>query len=738
MVEEQDVYAIGEALQHLAVADPLAALDFGFDAKHLRQLLDALPVAVYTTDAAGLVTYFNQAAADLAGRRPALGTDEWCVTWKLHLPDGTPLAHSECPMAIALTENRSVRGVEAIAERPDGTRVPFMPFPTPLRDENGELVGAVNMLLDISEHKKAERRLRQNEAWLAGQKEAFQAAMNGAPLEKSLGILIETAMKQAESERRCAFYIANPEGTELRHVVGMPDGYVKCVDGLKIGPGSLPCGLAVHRGEPVIMPDVLEEPVWEPWAWLAREFDFRGCWSFPIETASGKVVGSFAMYFKEPNGAADRDRELAAALTHTASIIISRHQESLERERISQALRESERNLAAELAAARHLQSISTSLIREGDVEALYAQIVEAAGEVMHSDMASIQVLDHENDALRLIAHKGFDAEAEATWRWIEHDDATSCGHALKTKTRIVVPDIEADEFMACTPAQEQYRKAGIRAVQSTPLVGRAGHSLGMISTHWRMPHEPSERDLRIFDVLARQAADLIERKESEDALQRRAAQLRLLLDELNHRVKNTLATVQSIAHQTLRHAPTMAEGRKSLDARLIALSRAHNVLTREHWEGANLRELVAEALAAYSNGSGPRRFDVSGNDIRLLPKAGLAISMALHELATNAVKYGALSNENGHVRIRWGGGEDAQLFRLEWSEIDGPPIEQPRRLGFGSRLIKHGLAQDLGGVVKLHFEPDGLVFAIDAPLKELCGGDDKPHPRPLDDRWER
>ncbi|WJR69537.1 HWE histidine kinase domain-containing protein [Neorhizobium sp. CSC1952] len=371
-------------------------------------------------------------------------------------------------------------------------------------------------------------------------------------------------------------------------------------------------------------------------------------------------------------------------------------------------------------------------------MEALYAQIVEAAGEVMHSDMASIQVLDHENDALRLIAHKGFDAEAEATWRWIEHDDATSCGHALKTKTRIVVPDIEADEFMACTPAQEQYRKAGIRAVQSTPLVGRAGHSLGMISTHWRMPHEPSERDLRIFDVLARQAADLIERKESEDALQRRAAQLRLLLDELNHRVKNTLATVQSIAHQTLRHAPTMAEGRKSLDARLIALSRAHNVLTREHWEGANLRELVAEALAAYSNGSGPRRFDVSGNDIRLLPKAGLAISMALHELATNAVKYGALSNENGHVRIRWGGGEDAQLFRLEWSEIDGPPIEQPRRLGFGSRLIKHGLAQDLGGVVELHFEPDGLVFAIDAPLKELCGGDDKPHPRPLDDRWER
>jgi PAS domain S-box-containing protein len=124
--------------------------------RHFRALLDGLPAAIYTTDAAGRVTYFNQAAVDLAGRRPELGKDEWCVTWRLYQPDGTPLPHDQCPMAVALKENRPVRGVEAILERPDGTRIPFMPYPTPLRDTAGELIGAVNMLIDISERKIAE------------------------------------------------------------------------------------------------------------------------------------------------------------------------------------------------------------------------------------------------------------------------------------------------------------------------------------------------------------------------------------------------------------------------------------------------------------------------------------------------------------------------------------------------------------------------------------------------------
>ena len=131
-----------------------------------RELLEALPAAVYTTDAAGRITFYNQAAADLWGQRPELGTSEWCGSWKLYWPDGTPLRHEHCPMAVALKENRPVRRMEAVAERPDGTRAPFIPYPTPIYDQRGALVGAVNMLVDITERKKAEDDLRARDARL--------------------------------------------------------------------------------------------------------------------------------------------------------------------------------------------------------------------------------------------------------------------------------------------------------------------------------------------------------------------------------------------------------------------------------------------------------------------------------------------------------------------------------------------------------------------------------------------
>ena len=126
-----------------------------------RQLLEALPAAIYTTDAAGRITFFNEAAVELAGHRPKLGRDLWCVSWRLHRPDGTPLSHDESPMAVALREDRPVRGVEVIAERPDGTRANLLPYPTPLHDSSGALIGAVNVLIDITERKQAEEAVKQ-------------------------------------------------------------------------------------------------------------------------------------------------------------------------------------------------------------------------------------------------------------------------------------------------------------------------------------------------------------------------------------------------------------------------------------------------------------------------------------------------------------------------------------------------------------------------------------------------
>jgi len=152
---------LSDHLFALLQADPsvMLAADAQPAAPRHRRFLDALGVAVYTADAGGRITYFNNAAADFWGRRPELG-EEWCGSWRLFWSDGRPMRHEECPMAIALRENRTVRGYEAIAERPDGTRVSFVPYPTPLHDEGGRLIGAVNVLVDVTERRKAEDALR--------------------------------------------------------------------------------------------------------------------------------------------------------------------------------------------------------------------------------------------------------------------------------------------------------------------------------------------------------------------------------------------------------------------------------------------------------------------------------------------------------------------------------------------------------------------------------------------------
>ncbi|HEY1750922.1 MAG TPA: PAS domain S-box protein [Caulobacteraceae bacterium] len=192
----------------------------------------------------------------------------------------------------------------------------------------------------------------------------------------------------------------------------------------------------------------------------------------------------------------------------------------------------------------------------------------------------------------------------------------------------------------------------------------------------------------------------------------------RLLLGELNHRVKNSLATVQAVVGNTLRHATDLEGAREALNGRLLALAKGHDILTRESWEGADLADVIDEAIDTHGE---PERFSVETLRQRLSPKVALAMSMALYELCTNAAKYGALSVEGGRVSIavtRQGG-----ALNIVWREIGGPPVEPPTRRGFGSRMLQ-GLARDLEGAARLDFAPDGLVCVITAPLAQTRGGD--------------
>lgn len=203
-------------------------------------------------------------------------------------------------------------------------------------------------------------------------------------------------------------------------------------------------------------------------------------------------------------------------------------------------------------------------------------------------------------------------------------------------------------------------------------------------------------------------ARDVTEERAFED-------RQRLLINELNHRVKNTLALVQALALQSLKPGRDPDRAANDFQSRLSALAAAHDLLTREQWEGATLGELVASATRPLAREHG--RIEASGPEVEVTPKAAVSIVMALHELSTNATKYGALSVPAGRVTIGWT--LDDERLKLEWRERGGPPVTPPTTRGFGIRMIERALASDLTGEVEIRFEPAGLVCIIDAPADQ-------------------
>ncbi|MBJ6121104.1 PAS domain-containing protein [Sphingomonas sp. BT553] len=206
-------------------------------------------------------------------------------------------------------------------------------------------------------------------------------------------------------------------------------------------------------------------------------------------------------------------------------------------------------------------------------------------------------------------------------------------------------------------------------------------------------------------------STDITERRRMEEHRE-------LLAGELTHRVKNTLATVGAIVNQTLRDAGSMEAARDTIAGRIASLAVAHDLLLREEVEGAAIGDIVAGVMAPFDDTKG-RRLTMDGPDVKLEPRVALAFSMALHELATNASKYGALSVADGHVTIAWhiDAGVTGRRLAFRWQESGGPPVVTPTRTGFGSRMIERVLAQHIRGKARVDYRPDGVVFDIDAPL---------------------
>src|SRR3954467_7323015 len=223
---------------------------------------------------------------------------------------------------------------------------------------------------------------------------------------------------------------------------------------------------------------------------------------------------------------------------------------------------------------------------------------------------------------------------------------------------------------------------------------------------------------------LLKQAGIDATEKAASDRLQR------LLLEELHHRVKNTLATVMAIASQSLQSATDLKQGREAIAHRLIALGRAHDLLLQTNWTSASLPAIVRAAVEPFDTGT--KRFIVQGPEIEVGAAAVLALAMALNELCTNAVKYGALSSAGGRIEITSALDKDAHRFKLIWQEKGGPIVKQPTRRSFGTRLIENSLARLLRGDARLRFEPAGVICEFDFPVASLCLVYPKlEHPRP-------
>ena len=214
---------------------------------------------------------------------------------------------------------------------------------------------------------------------------------------------------------------------------------------------------------------------------------------------------------------------------------------------------------------------------------------------------------------------------------------------------------------------------------------------------------------------------DITDHKAAEDHLQ-------LLVNELNHRVKNTLTTVQSLAAQSFHSLESLdrenlVQSRSTFEARLFSLARSHDILTRESWEGACIRDIARQAVEPYLTPEHRDAFDLRGPALRLSPSLALSLSMAFHELCTNALKYGALQNPAGKVSLTWTAPFDTPPhITIEWKEHGGPAVSAPSRKGFGTRLIER-LAREVGGTVQMDYAPDGFVCTVTAPIQNEYAG---------------
>jgi PAS domain S-box-containing protein len=366
--------------------------------------------------------------------------------------------------------------------------------------------------------------------------------------------------------------------------------------------------------------------------------------------------------------------------------------------------KQAEALITADLRNMMLLNQLNNSLVREGsNFDSNLNEVVDTATAITGAQKGNLQLLDPTTGTLNLAAQRGFEDSFLNFFASVRDDaSACACATAMRSGERVIVENVQESEIFAGQPSKEALLDAGVRAVTSTPLMAGTGNLLGMISTHFAEPHRPSERELHLMDLLARQTADYLERK--------RADEIKATLGrEIQHRSNNLLSVIQTIATRSLSGSHTLAAAKEAFEARLQALARSNQQLTKSNWNGVNLSEIVRLELQPYAE-----RTQVDGIDVMISPQHAQNFSMTLHELATNAAKYGALSNGSGTVGVSWTVRRlsNKNKLKFKWQEIGGPRVVAPTRHGFGTTLINATFPD-----ARVDYAVEGLNCEIEIPL---------------------
>lgn len=416
--------------------------------------------------------------------------------------------------------------------------------------------------------------------------------------------------------------------------------------------GHSPWVAGTRDPQPIFVSDIDDtaEPEWIKAT--VRKENIRALAFIPL-VADGEVVGKFMTYYAEPRLFGESEVDIAVTIARQVGFSLERARADARRKAAEHDLRESEERF-------RLMSENAPVMIWMSD----------SNGRCLHL-----------NRALREFWGVSEENIGDFSWEQTTHpDDLAEVGRQMMEAIAARRPCSIVGRFKMMPDGE--YR---VLQTQAQPRLSSSGEFLGMIGVN--------------IDISERQRAD---------------AQRELLLAELNHRVKNTLAVVQAMAYQTFRSGGVAKEPRQAFENRLIALAAAHNLLTASNWESAALADIAHDTLNPYKG-----RVEIAGPRVLLPPREALAIAMALHELTTNAVKYGALANDKGRVRVEWTrGGAAIPMLTLRWTESGGPPVEAPARRGFGSVLLERSLQEDLGGKVALDYRRDGVTCMVEVPFQ--------------------